>query len=250
MELQDMSIKEVVPKGKSFSMLVPPDAYDSYLNDLIDNFTTELISKRLHDGDIFIDTGAHYGFYTLAAGSSTKCRVISFEPSPASYEILVKNIEKNGLKNVESFNLALSDSAGIKVISIANPPDKDGFLTHQSTKVSVKTEALDHLLADVQSHQVIVRIDADGQEAWVLRGIENLLKNTKDVELFIKFNPSKILRSGDAPEDLLGMIDAQGFDIFFIEDDKRLTYKIRDINDWGCLFDHDTNKKDTLTSYA
>ncbi len=243
MELHDPTVKEVMPAGKNFTMLVTPEDYDNYLNNLHERFTVELVSKHLHDDDIFIDIGAQYGFYTLMASASAKCKIMAFEPSPASYEILIKNIEKNGLKNIESYNLTLSDTAGIRDISLADHVNKNGFSAGQISKVGMKTETLDHLLTEIPSHPVIIRIDADGQEIAVLRGMEKLLRNTKDVELFIRVKPSKISRSDNEPEGLLSMIKALGFDIFFIEDEKRETYKVENVNGWNVFFNYENYQK-------
>lgn len=64
-------------------------------------------------GDVVLDVGAHIGGFTLlAAGLAPAGRVLAVEPCRDSYELLLRNIELNGLTNVEAAHLALSDRPG------------------------------------------------------------------------------------------------------------------------------------------
>lgn len=63
---------------------------------------TNLFKKIVRHGMTVIDLGANIGYYTLIAsklvGESGK--VYAFEPEPDNFNILVKNININNLKNV------------------------------------------------------------------------------------------------------------------------------------------------------
>ena len=67
-----------------------------------------LYSKK-NDSDIFIDVGANIGFYSVLF-SDKFSRVYSFEPNNRNFLVLNKNIEKNQLTNIETFNFGLGDS--------------------------------------------------------------------------------------------------------------------------------------------
>ena len=60
---------------------------------------------------IFLDIGANAGKYSvMLANKSENSQVYSFEPSPATYEILKKNIALNDVNGrIKSFNFVLSD---------------------------------------------------------------------------------------------------------------------------------------------
>jgi len=65
--------------------------------------------------DVIIDIGAHVGFFSVyAAQHAPEGRVISFEPLPANYETLKKNIFQNGIKNIKPFNMAVARAAGVR----------------------------------------------------------------------------------------------------------------------------------------
>ena len=70
-----------------------------------------LYSKK-NDSDIFIDVGANIGFYSVLF-SDKFSRVYSFEPNNRNFLVLNKNIEKNQLTNIETFNFGLGDKKEI-----------------------------------------------------------------------------------------------------------------------------------------
>ena len=53
-----------------------------------------------------IDIGAHIGGFSILAAQTAE-RVIAFEASTANYEMLLRNIEVNGLANIEARHLAV-----------------------------------------------------------------------------------------------------------------------------------------------
>ncbi|MDI6896840.1 FkbM family methyltransferase, partial [Methanocella conradii] len=248
MKLYGMQLMEIAPLKRNFKMLVTPEVYSNYNNETYDRFSLELLEHHMHEGTLFIDVGAHYGYYSLVVGTKyPNNRIIAFEPSPQNYEILKYNVEQNGLKNIKLYSLAVSDKDEERDFLIAEHSDNCGFYDHPLTrmvgKVKVKTIALDTLINDVPESHVIIKIDVEGHEISALNGMANLLKRIENVELFVEFNPKMIQKSGRKPEDLLRLIDRMGFDIFFIEDDKRETYKIRDPNDWNSYFAYKSSTK-------
>ena len=64
-------------------------------------------------GEAILDVGAHIGGFTLlAARMAPSRRVIALEPSRDSYEILVRNVKLNELRNVETARLAIAGHSG------------------------------------------------------------------------------------------------------------------------------------------
>src|SRR5579884_2708762 len=62
----------------------------------------DLVRRLLQPGDLFVDGGAHIGFFTLAAAARVgpSGRVIAFEPAPATRAALVRNLQLSGFANV------------------------------------------------------------------------------------------------------------------------------------------------------
>ncbi len=65
-------------------------------------------------GTVFLEIGANFGVYSLPAVSQYGfARAIAYEPDPASFDLLERNIDRNSLGGrVAAFNAALSDAAG------------------------------------------------------------------------------------------------------------------------------------------
>ena len=74
---------------------------------------SELIGSRLKAGDVFCDVGANIGYYTVLAAPivGDTGKVVAIEPSPATHEILAKNVKLNKASNVRMVRAAVSRSA-------------------------------------------------------------------------------------------------------------------------------------------
>lgn len=95
-------------------MYIPPDGMFVYwLNDF-EPEVTEVFLSHVMPGDVVLDIGAHIGYYTVLAARSVgnEGRVIAFEPDPQNYSLLVKNVAKNGYRNVTAVQKAVSWNSG------------------------------------------------------------------------------------------------------------------------------------------
>src|SRR3989344_2665787 len=72
---------------------------------------TKLVSKYLKKGDVFVDVGAHIGYFTLLASKivGPVGRVYAFEPNTNNFKLLQKNVKRNKLNNVICINKAIAD---------------------------------------------------------------------------------------------------------------------------------------------
>src|SRR2546427_3878451 len=62
----------------------------------------KVVKKIVKKGDTVLDLGANIGYWTclLADLVGVTGRVFAFEPSPYNFQLLKKNVEMNGYKNV------------------------------------------------------------------------------------------------------------------------------------------------------
>jgi hypothetical protein len=73
-----------------------------------ENHIREFLKRNLKSEDTFVDVGGHYGSHTIL--SSELCKELySFEPQKILYDIQVKNLEDNNIKNVKVYNCGLSN---------------------------------------------------------------------------------------------------------------------------------------------
>ena len=233
-------LQVIRPQKRDFQMLVTPSWVTYFSQNAYEDFTSDLVLKFLRDDTLFIDVGAHYGYYTLLAGTKyPKCEIISFEPVPENCEILRRNIKLNQLENVEVYNLALSNKNETRKFNITEVSACCGFdenpITRISRVVDVQAVTLDSLINKAPKVPVIIKVDTEGHEICVLEGMDEILRNAADIKLIVEFNPKCLRSAGCNPSDLLKKILQFGFEIYFINDDKRVINKLAESNieGWG-----------------
>jgi FkbM family methyltransferase len=212
-------------------MWITPRFIDHYVNNTHEDYSADLLLSFSKDQMLFIDVGAHYGFYTLLMGSGHKhSRIIALEPVQENYEVLKRNLEFNQLSFVQAHRVAASSHAGIGKINISEASDNCGFYNHALSRtvrqVEVETATLDSLLSDLPSVPTIVKVDTEGHEIPVLQGMIQILQRVPDIKLLIEFNPKMQRRAGYDARDLLNEINRLGFDIYLVEDQERQIYKL------------------------
>jgi FkbM family methyltransferase len=150
--------------------------------------TSEPEYKNLHTmiapGDWVIDVGANVGHYTKRFSQlvGPGGRVIAFEPVPATFALLSQNAQVFQFKNITLFNTALSDKCELVGMNI--PSFETGLKNFYEARVTVDdsglpdvrimTIRLDSL--EIPVRVALAKIDAEGHELAVLRGMVELLR--------------------------------------------------------------------------
>lgn len=147
---------------------------------------TETIRNFLKPGDTFIDVGANIGYISaFALGIVGKeGEVHSFEPVPKYFKRLCQLLEKN--ENLYVNQCALGDYEGEDTIDITNVSNP-GWCTmvkgamnpqKREKRINVKVNRLDDYLIKNNLQPSIIKIDVEGFEFKVLKGLETYLKKT------------------------------------------------------------------------
>lgn len=146
------------------------------------------INEFVAAGDTVYDIGAHIGYVSLSLAKRVgpRGRVIAFEPVPRNIDLLRKNIEINGLKNIRLLDFAASDSHGEIVIRMPETPSMASMVWHKNDPsaidVPVRTEAIDDLVeAGDLVHPRFVKIDVEGAEGFVLLGMRRTVAASQPV---------------------------------------------------------------------
>ncbi len=231
---QDYDLDElrlVSPPGRDFRMLVTPRFVPACGERDYEGFSSDLLLNLCRSAGLFVDVGAHYGHYTLlVAKAFPACRVLSLEPVPENYAVLERNVALNELRNVELHNVAASEGEGLRCLKIKEASDNYGFHDHPLTRtlkeIEVRTVSLDGFLQPPPGLPVIVKVDTDGHEPYVLRGMRGLLERDAEVSLLVEFNPKCLRKAGYQPVQFLEEVFALGFDVYAIDDRERMTYKM------------------------
>ncbi|MEG3900022.1 MULTISPECIES: FkbM family methyltransferase [unclassified Microcoleus] len=159
------------------------------------------IASELHPGDTFIDVGAHVGYHSVLASRAVGCdgNVVALEASPETFAVLENNLSLNpDCRNVRALNVAASERTGM--IPFYLGPKGLGIEGWSTTvlrdsfrqRCTVSAGPLSSLLTEKELQTAkIIKIDVEGAEAEVLRGlVPSLGLLRQDVQLVIELSPS------------------------------------------------------------
>jgi len=171
---------------------------------------------------VVLDIGANFGLYTALSGSIVRNhgRLYAFEGNPRVFESLQRTIVANDLyfnPNVIAANVLVSDKSGRGVLHYsANLPSggtmSDVELTGgmQRTVEVPMTTIDDFLPADLGVD--LVKIDVEGHEPLVLRGMERTIARSPTIRIIIEFADNLLAQTVN-PSDFIESIRSLGFGI-------------------------------------
>jgi FkbM family methyltransferase len=187
-----------------------------------------LVLHLLRRDDWFIDIGSNEGVYSLLAAGGPKCNVISVEPVPDIYHRLKRNINTNGLDNrIRAMNVCLGLQKGEMRFS-ANDDTKDHVLLDTeecNDSVIVEMCRLDDILCDVSP--VMLKIDVEGYEYFVLQGGENTLDDKSLIAVIIETNGSGS-HYGYGNSDIFALFRKKGFSPYRYSPQKRIFFPLNE----------------------
>jgi FkbM family methyltransferase len=171
--------------GHSFTGCFWPGGVDYYEPDV-----RALLLHLLKAGRTFIDCGANVGYFSVQASGlvGRDGQVIAIEANPVTYELLVRNLEKNqfGIP----IHCALSLHAGEVELFVPSDGDvysslrADGLVkvSESFESVTVQSRTLDEVVESLGLQRVdVVKIDVEGGELDVLASATNVLDRFRPV---------------------------------------------------------------------
>ncbi len=197
--------------------IIPLSPMDkSYLD--ADNLSHQIILQeigKLNKGDVYMDVGANIGFYAFIASRivGKEGLIYCFEPSKREYSRLLAGEELNKINNIVSFNCGLSDNNSISKLDVnqyhtgLNRFDEND--THVDEGLPVPVFRADHLISQKQIH--LVKIDVEGAEFKVVKGLKELLSNRKITKLIIEITPSFLEKYSSSKNELYSFLEQYGY---------------------------------------
>ncbi len=156
--------------------------------------TSQILSEQLNLGDVVLDLGAYYGYFTILMSQlvGDKGKVFSFEPTKESFQLLKKNIAE--FKNIRCYNLGL--------YSIEKAMYFNNFGTNynsfnslysarlneelKSRKVLTNFIKLDNFITKENINPSFIKIDCESSEIEILKGTESFIRYQRPM-LLIEF---------------------------------------------------------------
>lgn len=184
--------------------------------------TTDLFRQVVRPNMNVIDIGANIGYYTLLAAKlvGNKGRIFAFEPEPANYALLVKNIKINEFKNITALQKAVSNKTGkVKFfLDKAEPGAHSLYKVRESAAESIEVDciSLDDFFKDNEGSVDFIKIDVEGAEVTVLLGMTKLIERNKNLKILTEFWPPGLIGSGFSPREYWDKLVEAGFKFIYL----------------------------------
>ena len=159
--------------------------------------TTKLVKQYVHRGDVCVDIGASIGYFTLqfARLVGKNGTVIAIEPTDFQQKHLARNIKANGYEDrVKRFMVGAWDRDEIVKQPRNAPP---------TAQTELRCRPIDDLLEELGITKVdFIKIDTDGAEPWVLRGLLRTIERSPNLKIVLEYYPKYVEDAGGSMEDI------------------------------------------------
>ncbi len=146
---------------------------------------------------IVLDIGANFGLYTATSASFVKDhgRLYAFEGNPHTFQLLKRTLYANRLvqrPNVIAVNALVGENGGRGALHY-NPEFLGGATMTDvgqwgKAKRSIELDIIkiDQFLPDDMAVD-LVKIDVEGHEPFVIRGMQNTIRRSPNIRIFLEF---------------------------------------------------------------
>jgi FkbM family methyltransferase len=182
---------------------------------LLEPGTIAVMQALLEPGYFAVDVGAHLGTLSLAMARSVAPagHVLAIEPTPRTAALLRRTCALAGLEHivqVEGCAAGARDSTATLSTVATSGHNSLLPLERATSRIEVEVRPLDSVLPSAMV-PALVKIDAEGFELEVWRGMERLVRETPDLAVIVEFGPSHLQRSGVTIEAWFAALTAPGF---------------------------------------
>jgi FkbM family methyltransferase len=208
-----------LPWGESLRIAVPPSG-----DDIGDNLqihgahfppTFDLALAMVEPGSVVLDLGAHLGTFALAA-AARGLRVIAVEASPRNADFLCASAQANGFDDIIVARAAVSDAPGTVRF---REEGAWGQITEGWAPgvVEVPAQPVSTVLSDHNVERIdLVKLDVEGSEMAVARGMGDLLIGPDAPPVVYESNAHTLRMFGATPEDLIEAFAQRGYASYLI----------------------------------
>jgi FkbM family methyltransferase len=177
-----------------------------------------IFAEFIRPGMTVVDIGANQGLYALLFGHlvGPKGRVFAFEPAPELFDSLEGNCRRNKAHNVHVHNLALGSESGTLMLCRSRVNAGDNRLAKSKRmdwfkEVPVRVTTLDQILGPTRVD--LVKIDVQGWELEVLKGMDQLLRTNPGLRIYFEFWQYGLRQAGCDPLEVFDYLQARSFRI-------------------------------------
>ena len=190
---------------------------------------SRFLVKVIRKGDVFIDVGAHIGFFSLFVSylTSDEGRVVSVEPDAENFQWLENHIKVNQRRNITPLNLVISEVDG--QVEFFRNSDNDGGHAlwdpgrHPFNKISREQpdkNMSSSIRFDTLAHKYriafckVVKIDTEGAEYTILKSGKNFFSPENVPFIICEINETGLHHLGVNQHELRALMKEKGYETF------------------------------------
>ena len=222
----------VLPLGQEFAirtdagyLLVPAEDVHLLLTMIetrgrMEPGTLQVMHTLLRDGDVMIDVGANIGTLAIPAARwvGGSGRILALEPTPRVAGLLRRSAEINNVAawlQVEHY--AAGEADGEATLHISTNTTHNSLLPAEGDHIQVTVRPLDSLLLP-GSKVTLVKIDAEGAELRVWRGMQRIIADNPALAVIVEFGPAHLRHAGVSVARWLDELRGPGFTAWEIDE--------------------------------
>jgi len=188
--------------------------------------TWQSISASLGSGAVFLDIGAHIGYFSLKAAARVGRTglIVAFEPNPATVKLLRDNVAASDAANLVVQPVACTDrermltlydgpaqNTGTASLSRENAEYFAGKGASHPRQFSVRGRRIDDVVRELGLRRVdAMKVDVEGAEFEALSGALDTLKRFHP-RLVVELIPRQLAGMGAAVGRIEALLEAAGY---------------------------------------
>ena len=195
-----------------------------FMHGIFEPHTVRLMESLLRVGDCFVDVGANVGVYSLAAARCVgkQGRVLAIEPNPEICADLLCNRRLNNFEEtIQVAAVAATEETGLLAFVI--PPSTNWGMSREATSETLHGDRylvfglpLNELLQAVAIRRIdVIKIDVEGSELRVLRGLFENASTNPPPHILFEFIPDHFSYGG-SPVELLRFLEDRRYEILTV----------------------------------
>lgn len=204
--------------------------HNYYENDILESW-----KKYIDKSRVIFDVGANIGNHSIFWSVKLKPEIIySFEPFKPTFERLKSNIYNNNISNVKIVNKGVGEKKGLAIVKSFDETNYGSTALEYNEGINdnetIEIVDLDSFIKENNINSVdFIKIDVEGFEISVLKGMSMLLNNYKpDLWIEVGVDTYKVVFDLLLPLGYV-IVDIEGFNVLFLHSSKHS--KLDKVND-------------------
>jgi len=170
--------------------------------------------EKASGAEVIMDVGANIGYYSVQFSDMADGKVYSFEPMSYQYSVLKRNLELNGIENVIPVKRIVSNTSGEKRIYYSCPDNTgaSSLVKESGEHEDIQAIILDEFCEEQEVARIdLMKIDVEGHEMDVLRGMAGILRQQRVRHLFVEISGENLEKAGSSVQELCAFLKASGY---------------------------------------